>query len=33
VLSNHALTFVFLVLWFALAAFFAWTAAGKLRPL
>lgn len=33
VLSNHALTFVFLVVWFGLAAFFAWTGAGKLRPL
>lgn len=33
VLSNHALPFVLLVLWFGLAARFAWTGATRLRPL
>ncbi|MDI4231745.1 DUF3526 domain-containing protein [Bradyrhizobium sp. Arg237L] len=33
VLSNHALTFILLLLWFGLAACFAWTGAARLRPL
>jgi len=33
VLSNQALTFVLLVLWFGFAACFAWTGAARLRPL